>query len=319
MDELDYRIYRYLSLDGMARFWGSRRLLDPRVSAREIAEKVSLSEAGVRARLRSLKARGFLRGTESCLNPGLFDASLIVAEIPVRDSSEAERLLGELSLVEGVTFARDVLDEENRKVRVHYISDTSASTARRTALLRRLAPGGQLRGPSSYWIPPVTRVLTSLDWRMLRAIRTTPEATLAELAQNVGVSLKTTGSRFHLLLDANACWWTPDSASEEMPLALLTLNLAERTNRSAIALHIERENPTWIPVAPDGFGLPPSTAGAPIVGLMSADSPAALERGVRHVRTLDGVTGLHRTFALGSNSYPQWLDEHLAARLIARS
>ena len=51
VDPIDYAIYRYLSPDGLIRFWGSRRLVDPRVSTREIAEKVKLSEAGVRARI----------------------------------------------------------------------------------------------------------------------------------------------------------------------------------------------------------------------------------------------------------------------------
>lgn len=311
MDEFDYAIYRYLSPGGLIRFWGSRRVIDPRISVREVAEKVGLSETGTRARLKNLKARGILRGSETYVHPSLFGASLVFAEIPLRESTEARKLMQELSLVDGVTFARDILDEEDRKVRVFYVSDTASATARRTSLLRRLSPSGQLRGPVPYWLPSCTRQLSALDWRLLRAFRASPDSTLATFAKDVGVSLKTTAGRFHALLDARACWWTPNSSSEEMPLALLSIILGKNADRVSIARDVAQQNPSWMPVAPDGFGISPATADSPLVGLVPAEGPAAVEHAVRGILGIEGVVSLRRTFALGSADYPQWVDESL--------
>lgn len=315
MDATDYAIYRSLSPDGLIRFWGARRLVDPRISAREISEKVGLSEAGVRARLKALEERGYLRGRETGLNPSLFGVSLVVSEIPVGEPHDAERLLRELALVDGVTFARDILDEKDRAIRVYYVSDTSAATARRTALLRKLAPTPQFRGPSPYWIPPCERELTHLDWRLLEAFRAHPEGTPNDLAQAVGLSYKTAANRLHRLLDSKACWSALSSASEELPLSLFSITVQEGADALAVARAVADAHPSWMPVAPDGLGLPPEDLARLVVGLVPAEAPAALERALRRTLAIDGVGNVRRTFALGSATFSQWYDDRLATQM----
>jgi len=312
VDPIDFAVYRYLSPDGLVRFWGSRRVVDPRVSAREIADRVGLSEAGVRIRLRGLEQRGFLRGRETGVNPSLFDVSLVVSEIPIREPSEADRVLRELALVDGVTFARDVLDEKDREIRVFYVSDNPSATARRTALLKRMAPSGELRGPTPYWIPACEHALSRLDWRLLRAYRRHPEAGVGDLAKVVGISLKTTALHFRRLLESRACWSSLSMESEEMPLALLTVEVGETAARASVATAVARANPVWIPAAPDGLGVSPSESPLPVAGLVPAEAPAALEQSIRKTRAIEGVARVSRTFALGSASYPAWVDERLA-------
>ena len=315
MDALDYAIYRYLSPDGLIRFWGARRLVDPLVSAREIADKVGLSEAGVRVRLKGLEQHGYVRGRETGLNPSLFGVSLVVAEIPVQEPHDAERMVRELALVDGVTFARDILDEKERAIRVYYISDTPTATARRTALLRKLAPTPEVRGPTPYWIPACDREPSRLDWRLLEAFRAHPEATRSDLAKSVGISLKTTATRFRRLLDAKACWSTLSSTSEELPLALLTVAVREGADPVGVARAVARLHPGWMPVAPDGSGVSPSEAPREATGLVPAESPATLENALRRTLGVEGVANVRRTFALGSATYPQWLDDRLAAQM----
>ena len=312
VDELDYAIFRQLSPDGLIRFWGSRRTVDPRTSAREVADRVGLSEAGVRARLKNLEQLGYLRGRESWPNPGLFGASLVTAELPIPGPEEAARLRRELALVEGVTFARDILDETDRKIVVYYVSDIPSATARRTSLLQRLSPGQRIRGPVPYWLPPCSRSLTPLDWRLVRGFRQRPEATLAELADHVGVSPKTGSQRLYRLLDDRACWSTLSSDSEEMPLAMVTLRLRPGADPAAIGREAVERTPGWMPVAPDGMGLPPEARNGVVAGLVPAGAPAAIERVLRGILGIEGVAGVRRTFALGSQSYPQWVDEQLA-------
>jgi len=315
VDATDYAIYRYLSPDGLVRFWGARRVVDPLVSAREIADRVGLSEAGVRVRLKALEQRGYLKGRETGVNPSLFGVSLLVLEIPAREPNEAERMLHELSLVDGVTFARDILDEQDRAIRVFYVSDTPAGTARRTALLRKLAPSPHVRGPYPYWLPECAHELTRLDWKLLAAFRTQPDATLSELATAVGVSLKTGATRFHRLLESKAGWSTISSSSEEVPLAWFSLSLKEGVDPTGVAQAVAKAHPGWMPVAPDGSGAPPSESSREVAGLLPAEAPAALEQALRRTLSIDGVARVRRTFALGSATFPQWMDDRISAQM----
>ncbi len=315
MDALDYAIYRNLSRDGLSRFWACRRLVDPRVTAREIADRVGLSEAGVRSRLAGLRERGLLRGTSVNVNPSLFGARVVFSEVPIRDPLEAEKLFRDLAVVDGVLFARDLMDEQDRKVRVYYVSDTPSATQRRTALLRRLSPNGLVRGPNPYWIPACDRELTPLDWRLLSVFRNSPDENLAGFASAAGISQKTTARRFGALLDSRACWWSHSSDSEEWPLALLLLTVQAEANAATLADEVARQVGSWLPVAADGFGVNPESPRRPVAGLVPVETPAALERGVRRLLAVKGVQAVQRTFGLGSSTYSQWVDEQLSTRV----
>lgn len=312
MDATDYAIYRHLSRDGLIRFWASRRVVDPRVSSREIAAHVGVSEAGVRLRLRHLRGQGLLRGTEVSLNPSLFGASIVVGEIPVRSPKDSEQLFRDLAIVDGMVFARDLLDEEDRSVHAYFISDSPGSTARRASLLRRLAPAGAMSEPRPYWIPACSRPPSPLDWRLLAAFRHRPEGTLAEFADDAHVSLKTAATRFGQLLDAHACWWSHGNATQEWPLALLRVSLGVSADPAALTGELARWNEPWMPVAPDGLGSVPEVPSPVLAGLVPVERPAALEAIVRRVLSLEGVENVRRTFGLSSASYPQWVDEQLA-------
>jgi DNA-binding Lrp family transcriptional regulator len=311
MDPLDFAIYRYLSPGGEARFWAGRRVIDPTIPAREIAERVGISENGVRARLRGLAKRGFLRGTIVVPNPSLFGVQVFVAELPVSEAGEVDRLLRDLALVEGVVFARDTLDEGDRQIRVHFVSESDSTTARRAALVRRLSPTNRLRGPQPYWIPPCERELTRLDWRVLEAVRRAPDATPAETARTVKISLKTAARRRHQLVDSRAYWWTHSPETEEFPLALLRIEVQDPAHRDPVEERVLKEAPAWMPVARDGLGLEPGTTTTVIAGLVPADAPTVLERLVKKCLGLTGVASVHRTFALGSMTYSGWFADRL--------
>jgi DNA-binding Lrp family transcriptional regulator len=315
VDGLDFAIYRYLSPDGAARFWGGRRVIDPRVGARDISSRVGVSETAVRTRLRSLRDRGFLADSAVWPNPSLFGASLHVAEIPVAEVGASRALLDDLGLVEGVTFARDVLDERDRTVQVYFAGDTPTVIARRVGLLRRLASGAALRGPRPYYIPPASRSLTPLDWRFVDAVRGSPEASLQQLGKVLKVSLKTTGSRYRALLDSGAVWWTHGPESAELPLALLTATTEAGADPDPIAAKVAAERTDWIPLASNGQGFEPTANRTEFAGLLLAESPAAVEAAAQRLLDRPAVERVRRTFALGSRIYPGWFDDQIARKI----
>jgi len=319
MDPLDFAIYRFLSPNGEARFWAGRRVIDPTIPAREIAERVGISENGVRARLRGLTEQGILRGKAVTPNPSLFGATTYVAELPIKTVGDAERVFRDLALVEGVVFARDTLDEGERHVGVYFVSEGDSTTARRAALIRRLSPTGQLRAPEPYAIPTCSQEASPLDWRLLQALGRTPDATIAEVARTVRISLKTAARRYHQLIESRACWWTHGPQAEEFPLALVRMDLHDPSLRESVVGSALQAAPAWMPVASDGLGLEPTVAAGVAAGLVPADAPTVLERLVKKLADLPGVESVRRTFALGSMTYPTWFTEHVAAHVEPRS
>jgi DNA-binding Lrp family transcriptional regulator len=319
MDPLDFAIYRFLSRGGEARFWAGRRIIDPLVTPREIAEEVGISESGVRTRLHHLTERGFLRDKTVIPNPSLFGKRVFVADLLVRQSGEVDRILRDLGLVEGVVFTRDVMDEDEREIQVHFVSETDATASRSAALLARLSPAGKAAVPRPYYTPPCDRELSPLDWRVLQTVWRDPDATFAEIAETVGISLKTAARSYHQLVDSRACWWTHGPESEEFPLALVCADLRSAKDRDPITGWIVEEAHAWMPVASDGFGLEPEDAATVLAGLVPADAPTVLERFLRRFAGLEGVARIRRTFPLGSASYPAWFGERIADRVHAHS
>jgi len=317
VDALDLAVYRALSPGGEARFWAGRRVIDPLLPAREIAERVGISENGVRARLRGLENQGFLRGKAVTPNPSLFGVQVFVASLPVKEVGEVERIYRDLALVEGVIFARDTLDEGERQVRVYFVSENERTTVRRAALLRRLSPAGQVGVPQLYWIPPCERELTPLDWKVLQAVWRSPDASILETARAVHISAKTGARRYHQLIEARACWWTHSADSEEFPLALVRVEVQGPTHRDPVAGRILKEIPSWMPVASDGLGVEPGPE-QPIAGLVLADAPTLLDRMIRRLAELPGVVRVQRTFALGSKTYPTWFADRISERVVPR-
>lgn len=314
MDSLDFAIYRFLSRGGEARFWAGRRVIDPRVTPREIAQRVGVSESGVRARLRRLADKGYLRDRIVTPNPSLFGRRVFVADLPVKHSGEVDRILRDLGLVDGVIFTRDLIDEEERKIRVHFLSDTDAHADRLAALLGRLAPGPRSPVATPYHIPPCERELSRVDWKVLRVSWTRPDATFSEIADAADIALKTAARSYHKLIDSRACWWTHGPASEEFPLAFVRADLRGPADLPTVAGWVARETKDWMPVASDGSGLPPEAAPATLAGLVPADAPTSLERFLRRLAHVEGVSDTRRTFPLGSANYGAWFTDRLARR-----
>ncbi len=315
MDPLDFAIYRYLSRGGEARFWGGRRIIDPRITPREIAERVAISESGVRSRLRRLAERGYLRDTFVTPNPSLFGKRAFVADLPVKHPGEVDRILRDLALVEGVVFTRDLMDEDQRKIQVHFLSDSEATAARLGALIGRLSPAGGPAAPRLYYIPPCERELSPLCWRVLESVWRAPDATLAEIAKAAGIALKTAARSYQQLIESHACWWTHGPSSEEFPLAFVGASLRRPQAFDAVMRWVTEEATAWMPVACDGFGVEPERLPNMVAGLVPADAPTVLERFLRGLAGVDGVARVQRTFPLGSTFYPSWFSDKLSAHV----
>jgi DNA-binding Lrp family transcriptional regulator len=314
-DRTDFDIYRALFLEQEARFWGSRSVVDPRISVAEVARRVGLSRTTVQARLRSWKDAGFLIGYEVWPNPRLFDVELCTVDIPVETPAHVDLLLSDLSLIEGVVSARGLLDEDGRTVRAYLVDDGGVGLGRRRRLIRRVAGLATEPEVHPYWLPECDVDLSPLDWRILSFYRSYPEAGLTEGAKNLGITAKTLSSRRDRLLDYHAMWWLLTTNSSRFPAASFFITVSEAARVSSVRTAMEGISPGWIPCADDGFGVRPTPTLSIVAGLVMVESPASVDDLARQISRVPGVAAVRWRIPREFRGYPEWYDRHLLARL----
>jgi DNA-binding Lrp family transcriptional regulator len=315
LDAQDFAIFRYMFPNGEGRFWGSRSIIDPRITPREIGERVGLSEVAVRGRIAKLRAEGFILGADVWPNPRLFGATQHVLELTARDTSDADRILRSLRRIDGVLSARVMIDEDARHVRVSYVNDNPKGTERRTQSILRLTDHPPFAPPLPEWIPPCNRKMKPLDWRIVMELRNAPEAGLGVHAQRLGLTLKTVSQRFHALLDSNAVFWTVHVDNCLLPVAACFVDLKDPSSRDSVSRAIESRIGRWLPTAPGGLGEPPQPPAPWIAGMFWVPAPAATENLTRELMRIPGVRSVRRRFPSTAVNIPTWFDDQLEVQL----
>lgn len=313
MDKLDLAIYRALFEDQEARFWGSRSIIDPRISVAEVARRVHLSRTAVQSRLRGWRQTGFLLGYEVWPSPRLFGVRLCTVDIPVGSLGEVDRLFEELALVEGVISARDLMDEDGRTVRAFLIDDSSSSLTRRRRLIRRVAGLAEDPETHPYWIPEAPTTLSTLDWRVLMYYRAFPAATLSQASASLRVTAKTLSVRRDRLLNEHAMWWLMNTRSSRFPVAFFYIQVSDSKASVSVKRALETAPTGWLPCADDGFGLAPRPVHSIVSGLSMVESPASIDDVVREVAQYEGVVSVQWRIPRGFRSYREWYDRQLLA------
>jgi DNA-binding Lrp family transcriptional regulator len=315
LDEVDFAIYRYMFPGGEGRFWGSRPVIDPRISAREIGDLVHLSEVTVRARVAKLRSEGFIEGYDVWPSPRLFGASLRVLELTARDTHHADRILFVLGRVDGVVSARVMIDEDSRHVQVSFVEDTPERRDRCAREIVRLSDAKIAIPSVPEWIPPCSRTMTPLDWRIVAQLRRSPELGLGEHARALGVTLKTLSRRFNELLDSHAILWTMSVDNSQLSVASCTVELEDPALRDEVSQRIETRIGGWLPVARAGLGESLDPPAAWIAAVFWVRSPAATEELIRKLLKIPGVRLVRRRFPSSTINVPTWLDRRLHEQL----
>ncbi len=314
-DRTDLAIYRALFRGQEARFWAGRSIVDPRVTATEIGRRIGMSRTAVQSRLRGWRATGAHSGFEVWPNLRLFGVSLSTVDIPANSPGRVDQLLDDLALVEGVLSARELLDEDGRKVRVYLVNDGGVALGRRRRLLRRIS--GLLTEPEvePYWVPEPSRRLSPLDWRVLSFYRAYPDATLTETSGSLGISTKTLSVRRDRMIDDNAMWWVLEVQTARFPVVFFSAVLDPAAHAPDVHHLLGSLVPGWIPCASDGFGAPPAAADRRLAGLSMVTSPGAVDDVARQIAGLREVASVRWRIPRAFRSYPEWLNARLLARL----
>jgi DNA-binding Lrp family transcriptional regulator len=282
--------------------------IDPRKSPEVIARRLGVSPATVRRRFADWRTSGFLRGYDVLPHPGLLGGRLAARLLEFPDAVALERAVRPLSLVDGVVQ----LCPSRNTLLVVYFVESESRTDRRLLQLRELSGTGAIGPEMSFDFPPCTRRMSHADWRLVRALRHAPEAKLAELADAVGQSQRTTSRRFNSLLDAGAIIFDPilDDArfTETLAVVVAYIDSPDRSEpvRDAIRALFTQSTDSIGPTAlgPDG---PIGT----VQCLVCARTAAELDELTGRVAHLPGVTQALLWYERSNLPVREWLDERI--------
>lgn len=202
MDDLDAAIFRELHRDRTF-LWGG---IDPRMGATELADRLDVDRSTIWSRLKGWEEDGFMLGQEVVPHPGLFGAGIAGGGIRVDDPRDKEEVFESLALVDGVI---SWLDQVGPWVLLALALESARSLDRCTRLIGELAGVAEV-APCIPFTPPESQLEpTARDWRIVAALRERPQRSLADVAEEVGISRRTLTRRYGELLEAQAVWSFP--------------------------------------------------------------------------------------------------------------
>jgi DNA-binding Lrp family transcriptional regulator len=303
LGSLDFAILREFSGEGSAVLGH-----DPRRSPEVIAKRLGVSPATVRRRLTAWRAGGFLRGFDVLPHPGLLGGRWASRIIEFLNPIAQERAIQSLSLIDGVVQivpARTTLC-------VVYFVDSESQAERRMKQLQGTEGVKEIGPEMCFEFPPCSRRMSRRDWRLVLALRRNPEASLAELAAQVGQSTSTTSRRFDSLLDEGAMMFDPifEFSHFSQTLAILVATVGAPGRREEIecqilALH-PLSIPSWSPTPPESRG---QTSTLSV--WVTARTTAEVDELAARVAHIPGVT--HVLLWYGRSTWPirSWLNERI--------
>jgi DNA-binding Lrp family transcriptional regulator len=303
-DAVDLAVLREMYRDGAVSMAG----IDPRLNATQIAQKLRIGRTAVATRLKRWKESGFLRSYDVWLNPALWGWCGAGFSVRVDHHRVKGDLFRKLALVDGVVMGLELLGDW---ISVGLVAPDLTAVDRRVALVHGLAGVREVEDPQPWKLPEPRRQLTSLDLRIVRALRERPTAGLSEIAHRARISNRTMTRRYGTLVDDAAVWFVPIFDFTALARPVVALNVVTRSGvaREMIARKIRARFPltldSSISSATSPHGL---QAHAFSVILPSA---AALEEFERSVGSVEGVVEIESLVMVRIHSFPEWFDHHL--------
>jgi DNA-binding Lrp family transcriptional regulator len=302
-DALDIALLREMYRGGAVNITG----IDPRLNATRMASHLRVGRARVAARLKAWSDSGLLVRYEVWLNPALIGWRGAAVNIRVEHPRAKPGLLSHLGMVEGAVLGMEFLGDW---VTVALVIPDEAALERRVALIRGLSGVKEVEEPILWPILEPKRQLSSLDIRIVRALRERPTATLSEVAQRVGISTRTMTRRYSALIDSLAVWFVPifDFRAISYPLVALRVGLRPETDGEHVVRQVTARFPLTLTFRDPLAGLTPRSE---VNLFVMPPSAAHLEDMEQFVSSIKGVLDLEMNIMIRLHSFRAWFDQHL--------
>lgn len=308
MDALDLKIIREMGI----RPYGPRPQDIAAGEEAAIAKRLAIDLKTVKSRVARMEESGFLSGYQVVPNLGLLrlKATAYLYRIPDADGKAAA--LARVALVDGLLEVHDFLGT------AACIDVTYASPHELASKVRLVSEFMRDPAPVRFYerhLPAVARDIGSLDWRLIQALRRRARRPLAEVADELGVTLKTVRRRFDRLAEEGSIFVAPmldPSRASGLVLFELLVYTSPNAPTSTLGdvLRALDDNHVY-------HYVPASAALGNFDVLLFAQSVAQVEELRKRAKDVSGVARVDALLFQGWSDYSQWLDARIAERSAA--
>jgi len=308
VDFLDLKIVRTMGF----RPYGPRQQNLSHMKPSFVAAQLGVEPETVKSRLARMEESGFIRFYQVYPNfrhLGL-EGSAYLFQVP--DDDRKAEAIERIEPIEGLIEVHNFLgpdmcfdlsyrtpDDLSRKLRL--LSDFTGD-----------------RAPLRFYdrqMPAATSPLTSLDWRILRALRYRGRQGPAKVAENVGVSVRTVRRRFDRMAAEGSFFIVPAVDAGRAP-GLLLYELLFFTNPDADAATLQR----ILKVCEDRYiyhYVPASQAIGNFDVFLAAESANEIEELRQRTRRIPGVAKVSALVFRGWKEYTDWIDTAIDEKIRA--
>jgi DNA-binding Lrp family transcriptional regulator len=283
--------------------------IDPRLNVSRIAHRLHTSRSRVAHRLRRWSETGFVSRFDVWPNPALFGLHGWTVDVRSTKRLEKAELFRRFAAADGMVGAQEFVGEWSA---VQFVGPDEATGRRRLTLIRGLEGVAEVGEPQAWSPLRPQRSLSSLDVKIARALRKNLGASLAEIAQTVGISSRTMTNRYGRLLDDGAVWFVPlfDFTKIPIPVVALSLFLDVGAPQDRVTRTLTKEYP-WV-LEFGWAGMRPVTTRNVLVFFVTLPSAAGTEALERFASELPGVREVEALVLVRTHAFSGWADELLA-------
>ena len=189
--------------DLMKELWGSPGRWNVKKSYVDVARNLGIDEETVRNRLRRLKETGFLVGWRLLPNPALFGRASVMQHLTFDSPVTKRDALSQSKHADGVVVVASLYGAD---LLVTLYDDGELSSSRRLSALGSKSGPAEWHGMS---LPPTSFRMTPTDWRVVSLMLRDAEKSVAEVAAEVRVSMRTVKRRLDSMMAASAIFIVP--------------------------------------------------------------------------------------------------------------
>ena len=306
MDALDARILQQLGVEPFAGFGHRPQGFRATDVARALGRNVRL----VQDRITRMEEGGVITGYAMVPNPRHFGLELTTLYVPTKVAADRS-MMEAMSELDGFVQVIAYLGEGICLSMSHQTAD---ELERRMRSASRLAgDAGPTRPMYGHALPRVTRELTTLDWRIIAALAADAKRTLSDVADDVGVTVKTLRARLKRLRDEGSVDEVAklDFSRIEGIMPFEVAVWCDDPEATATRLVGRLHENYW------GHFMGPPGGYCDVLFRVFTSTPAEANHLVRVATAVAGVREATPLMAAGAHDDPSWIAEAIGMHLAA--
>lgn len=303
VDDVDFRILQAM---GFRAYLPDVPPADALKPAR-LAKRVGLGLKAVKERIARMEAEGVIAGYDAFPNLGHFPLAWKSFHFRVAEDKKGS-LLKSVESIDGVIGSFSFLGKD---LCIELCFRDAAEMQRRVRLISDLA-GAQPWEFYDNHVPPVSRALTPLDWRIVRALRHDAKRPLADLARELKVTPRTVKNRFDRMIEEGSLWIIPRVDHAKIP-GFIPFGLLVFARMDAGAKAIAGVKRTFASTSLYSW-TPPSSELGHLGMFMRARTTSEIEETRRRIAGISGVERVEVLVPTAVHLSLAWIDEAIARR-----